>query len=398
VRFFISKEEGVQYTIYMLSITTRIIALLLAAVAGVAGVSGMTQGKVSVPAPESRVTQIVPPRTLTLHGWVPFWAKASGTKEVLAHAEAFSTVSPFSFEINPDGTLFDRFASDRELWAQLSASTTKSKIKVVPTIAWFGAEQIDATLSSSTARKAHIAMIVNAVKKNNYDGIDIDYEGKLLRTRDSYSLFIKELAGALSKEQKQLQCTVEARTPAEDRLWQLPRGMSHASDYSVLNKYCTTVRIMAYDQRDDDQTLVYENGDVFYRPVADNAWVEKTIKEAIYEIDRKKLVLGIPTYGNVYSAKKNGAHTTYTHIGALNYGDAVKRARQYKVTPLRNAAGELQFGYMKDNVQYYVTFTDAVAVKKKLLLAERFGLYGVAIFKIDGGMDQRIWTELAQFI
>lgn len=378
--------------------TTQIITLLLAAVVGIPGANLASQLNITTSLPESRVAQVVPLRTLTLHGWVPFWAKEGGVKEVQMHRESFTTISPFSFEVNPDGTLFDRFSGDRGLWGQLSTSTHGVRIKVVPTIAWFNPEQIDLTLGSSTLRKAHIAMILAAVKNEKYDGIDIDYEGKWLRTRDAYSLFIKELSIALAKEQKILQCTVEARTPAEDRLWQLPRGMSHASDYATLNKYCDSVRIMAYDQRDDDQTLVFENGDVFYRPVADNAWVEKTIKEAIYEIDRKKLVLGIPTYGNVYSAKKNGAHTTYTHVGALNYGDAVKRARQYNTTPLRNAAGELQFGYKKDNVQYFITFTDAVAVKKKLLLAERYGLYGVAIFKIDGGMDQRIWSEIRQYI
>lgn len=345
-----------------------------------------------------RVTPVAIGHTLTLHGWIPFWAKASGTAEVLSHREAFASVSPFSFEVNPDGSLFDRFERDRELWSRLNRGTSTPHLPVVPTIAWFAPEQIDMTLSSSTLRSAHIAMLVQAIKKSDYDGIDIDYEGKWLKTRDAYTLFIKELSAVMRKDHKVLQCTVEARTPTEDRLWQLPRGMSHASDYGVLNKYCDTVRIMAYDQRDDDQTLVYENGDVFYRPVADNVWVEKTIKEAIYEIDRKKLVLGIPTYGNIYSAKKGSAHTTYTHVGALNFTDAIKRAAQYHVSPVRNPAGELQFGYVKDGVQYYVTFTDAVAVKKKLLLAEKYGLYGVAIFKLDGGMDQRIWKEIARII
>ncbi len=65
---------------------------------------------------------------------------------------------------------------------------------------------------------------------------------------------------------------------------------------------------------------------------------------------------------------------------------------------MRNVAGELQFSYKKDGTVYYVTFTDAVAVKKKVLLAEKYGLNGIALFKIDGGMDQKIWTELGRKI
>ncbi len=374
-------------------ISMRIFSLLFAAVAALFPTQASMPTASSARSGEAQVGH-----TLLLEGWIPFWAKASGTKEALLHRELLSTVDPFSLEVNPDGTLFDRFASDGGLWGQFNASSSTHKVKVVPTIAWFDPERIDAILSSSTSRKAHITNIVAMVKSGHYDGVDIDYEGKWLRTRDAYSIFIRELASALAPIGASLRCTVEARTPAEDRSLQLPREMSHASDYKVLNEACAAVRIMAYDQRDDDQRLVYENGDVFYRPVADDVWVEKTIREALYEIDRKKLILGIPTYGNVYSAVKGKTHTIYTHVGAINYGDALRRALYYGAIPFRNAAGELQFGYVKDKVQYYVSFTDAVAVKKKLLLAEKYGLLGVSLFKIDGGMDKRIWTELKSFI
>lgn len=369
------------------------IKLLLTAFVALTGTSftpGKSEGVV-------QLQNIPMPKTLALHGWLPFWAKASGTKEMLDHVEYFTSISPFSLEVNEDGTLFNRFAGDATTSLLLTESKSRA-YKVVPTIAWFSAEQIDTILASSTTRAAHVANIVQTVNTNRYDGIDIDYEGKYLRTKDSYSSFIKELSVALHRNNKILQCTVEARTPAEDRYFNVPKEVAHASDYKVLNTYCDSVRIMAYDQRDDDKTLVYENGAVFYRPVADHTWVEKTIHEALYDINRRKLVVGIPTYGNVYKATVSGSKTYYSYVSAINYDNAMKRAEEYKTTPLRNIAGELQFSYKKDNAIYYVTFTDAVAIKKKLLLAEKYGLNGVALFKIDGGMDQKIWAELKRKI
>ncbi len=330
-------------------------------------------------------------KSITLHGWLPFWAKASGTVEMLNHEEYFSSISPFSMEVSQGGFLFNRFENDAVIKKIVERDR---KYKIIPTIAWFDADEIDETLSSSTQRAFHIGEITRVVNSKKYDGIDIDYEGKYLRTKDSYSLFIKELSGQLHKNKKLLYCTVESRTPSEDIYINTGRQISHATDYKVLDKYCDSVRIMAYDQRDADVSLVIENKGTFYRPVADPAWVEKAIKEAIYEIDRKKLVVGIPTYGNIYKKVVEGERIYYSYVSAINYNNAKARALENGVTPLRNKAGELEFSYSKDGITYYVSFSDAVSVKKKLLLAEKYGLSGVSIFKIDGGMDKDIWAEL----
>lgn len=329
---------------------------------------------------------------ITLHGWLPFWAKASGTIEMLNHKEYFSSISPFSMDVSQGGLIYNRFNND-SIFSKM-INDKERKYKIVPTIAWFNADEIDEVMSSSSLRKFHIGEISRIVRSQKYDGIDIDYEGKYMKTKSNYSTFIKELGYEMHKYNKLLYCTTEARTPDEDRFYGYKKYDSHTSDYKVLNRYCDSVRIMAYDQRDDDKKLVFENGNTFYRPVADYSWVEKTIKEAIYEISRNKIVIGIPTYGNVYRMHKDGKKYIYSYVSAMNYRNAMEKAKEFGVEPLRNKAGELEFSYKKDNYTYFVTFSDAVSVKKKLILAERYNLKGVSIFKIDGGMDPDIWPEI----
>src|SRR5690606_7338449 len=64
-------------------------------------------------------------------------------------------------------------------------------------------------------RPAHVKAIAELVEANGYDGIDIDYEMFPLETRESFALFVEELAAALHANGRLLAVTVHAKT--EDR-------------------------------------------------------------------------------------------------------------------------------------------------------------------------------------
>ena len=80
---------------------------------------------------------------------------------------------------------------------------------------WSDPDAIHAVLSDPKKRKEHIAMIVDEVQANDFDGIDIDYEGKYAKTRPHFSQFLKELYAAMGD--KWVQCTIESRTPLDSR-------------------------------------------------------------------------------------------------------------------------------------------------------------------------------------
>jgi spore germination protein YaaH len=195
---------------------------------------------------------------------------------------------------------------------------------------------------------------------------------------------------------------------------------TYANDYVALGKYCDRVQIMTYDQGRVDKRLAKDNTGP-YAPVSDPLWVEKVIKLAAQTISKKKLIIGIPTYGYEWTiTPTTGVDFTYDRLWAFNPQYAYNLATQFGLTPVRNTAGELSFTYVPQvastssmingvsvtsaavgpafaGLQPFnmVWWSDYISVAQKIAIAKKLGVRGVAIFKFDGGEDQKIWDVLA---
>jgi len=376
------------------------------------------------PSPAAAATWSAP---FEISGWIPYWRSATGTRETLAHLSTFKEVNPFGYTVQNDGSIWDAAEISVEPWTSLRAAAKAKNVRYVPTVMWSNADAMHNVLSNPKLRAKHIAMIVDEVKANDFDGIDIDYEGKYEKTGPYFTLFLKELYKAMGP--KWVQCTVESRTPLADRYYgQTPPADAgkYANDFKALNKYCDRVKFMTYDQQTIDQKREAEVAEP-YGPVADTIWVEKTIREAMKTIPKNKIVLGIATYGYEWNVTTyaNNEHM-YDLLWTFNPQYGWDLAKEYNITPGRNAGGELGFTYFpkggtlsvprpeaaqpfnlvasaasamttsnNTNMSYrMVTWEDSQAIADKVALAKRLGIRGVAIFKIDGGQDPKMWDVL----
>lgn len=334
-------------------------------------------------------------------GWLPFWKKAQGVAEVSQHLNRLTELSPFSYEVRPDGTLKDSFRIEGDIFMSAWLSALRATgIKIIPTVAWFDRNGLHKLLSNTKLRRQHEDIIANLVKTQNFDGIDIDYENKKSETKEYFSTFIYGLALRLHPLGKTLTCTIESRMPLEDRYAVVPSDTSVANDYLALNKYCDTVRVMTYDQTRIDLKLNALNNGVLYAPVADPAWVRKVLDQTVKEIKRSKIVLGIPTYGYEYEITGSGVNSNYELIRSRTYKQAIYLASSTGAIPQRNSAGELSFTYVATSSPFstsssslrFVSFSDAEAAKDKINLTYEYKIGGIAFFKFDGEADQKIWN------
>ena len=375
---------------------------------------------------------------LEFSGWLPYWRVASSTRDVMGHLNQLTEVNPFGYTVKKDGSLNDAAKVGSTEWQALFKAAKAQKVRVVPTVMWSDTDAIHAVLSDKTLRSQHVVAIVSMVTSNNFDGVDIDYEGKRASDRENYAAFLKELSSAFarSKANKWLMCTIEARTPPTDLYKTIPADLEYANDFKAINKYCDRVRLMAYDQQRADLVLNKANTKGLYAPVADTAWVRKVVLLAAKDIDRKKLVLGVATYGYIYQVMpySDGSGYTYDLLEAFNPKYGTDIAKEYGITPLRNAAGEMSFTYVPKNTPkplpnnatvsakapkgtasallaalgatalakekgtqapfYMLWWSDAKAIEAKVKLARELGIRGVALFKFDGGEDPGMWSVL----
>ncbi|MBX4199912.1 hypothetical protein KW790_00410 [Candidatus Parcubacteria bacterium] len=352
----------------------------------------------------SHATVITKP--FEVSGWIPYWRSATGTQEALGHLDAFTEIDPFVYTVKADGTLYDAGGMDTDPWTSFVRTAQSKNVRVIPTIMSGSGEHMDAILTSKTLRDAHIQAIVQMVYSHNFDGVDIDYEARSPSTSPYYSIFLRDLYKAIGN--KWVMCTIEARTP-KDSLARDPSIPNSNDDYKELNKYCDRVRIMTYDQRVVDKKLAAETSDP-YSPVADPKWVEKVMKLALQYFPKKKLMLGIATYGYEYEVTPLVEGYKYKLLWAFNPRYALDFANTSGVPVYRNAAGELSLIYRPgtDGIPPVANilvalhspsfrlmwWSDAQAIQDKVALAKKLGIRGVSIFKIDGGADPGMWNVL----
>lgn len=367
---------------------------------------------------------------------MPYWRTASSTADALTHINAFKEINPFGYSVKTDGTLADTAGLEivGGKWDELLAAARTKKIRVVPTLMWSDGNAIHRILSNGVTRRKLEDAIANLVKDKGYDGIDIDFEGKKAETKDYFSTFLKGLYQRMGT--KWVMCDIEPRTPVDSRYDSTPPkdATDYANDYVQINKYCDRVRIMAYDQGAIDVKLNKTALQAPYVPVADPQWVYKVVNLVLKNISKKKLVLGVATYGYEYSVTPfTGYGYSYDLQWAFNPKYATDLAAQYGATISRNRAGERSFVYIpnlfpnlpaqagspppgttptslsnNDTVPVTATtgsgqagpvfnilwWSDASAINDKIAIAKELGLRGIAIFKIDGGEDLGLWDLL----
>jgi spore germination protein YaaH len=353
--------------------------------------------------------------------WLPFWQAQNGASDVSVNLDKLQEVSPFSYEISSSGQLIDDLNIGNGSWDAWFSSARDLGVKIIPTVAWFDGGSMLKLMKNAKKRQAHEDMIAALVKSENFDGIDIDYEAKPAEIRPYFSLFIQGLAQRLHPMHKTLTCTVESRTPPSDGT--VVTSDQRANNYVVLNQYCDEVRVMAYDQGLIDRQLDTAKGSsTLYAPVADPLWVSKVLQQALQWIKPGKIMLGVPTYGYEYQVTWNSGVTTYERVRSFTYTQAMDRADEIGLAPVRNSAGELSLTFNSTTVvqvpasliwgvsstlpmalatvpvnatnTFYISFSDAQSALDKINLAKKLKLRGVIFFKADGMADPGIWDML----
>jgi len=329
----------------------------------------------------------ISPSISRVAAWLPTsWDAARARASWEANHAYIHELSPVWYQLarSGDGSIHTyEGARDAALVDEAHAQATL----VIPLVnnayddAGFDPAPVSAVIHDPTRRATHIAALVNETLAYNYDGIEIDYESlNGAADREAFSLFIEELAVALHVQGKLLAIAVHPKT-GEPGTWAGPQ----AQDWARLGAAVDRFRIMTYD---------YHWSGSSPGPIAPLWWMEDVLDFAISIVPPNKVYVGLNLYGHDWGGSTSSSVTWET---------AQRLAAEHHATPQwqtssgwRNAVAEPWFTYTDAAGQRHeVWYADGASIKARLGLVNRYGLGGVALWRL-GGEDPACWQAIAE--
>ncbi len=353
-----------------------------------------------------------PPRKI-LTGWIPYYSIKTSLPAAINNADLIKEVMPFWYTLKFNGKTSSTVVTDLYTpanpsipMAQTVGALRNAGFSLIPTITDGTDKGVLAGLLAKPASRTQIVQaITTMVVTNNFDGIDLDFEGFAFvdgnatwnKTAPLWTAFVKELSVALHAQKKILSVS----TPYVLDPSGTQKGY-YVYAWAAIASSIDRLRIMTYDYS------VAKVG-----PLGPITWTERTLQYAVSVMPASKVYIGIAGYGrdwvtsvsgvcpaNVASVIKGGAKAA-----TFVMRDAQTLAASYGVTPVFNEQfGEMTFSYQKVyngttasglatscTASRTAWYQDAKAFALRAALVDKYRLGGIAEWTL--GMEEPLALE-----
>ena len=210
-------------------------------------------------------------------------------------------VMPFWFSLKSPTVIRNEYITGNPSWpmADTVCLIRRAGLKVIPSMTdGTGKLELSNYLANPTTRATIVKTIVDLVLTNDFDGIDLDYEGFAFvdgnstwkTTAPRWVALVKELSVALRSHNKLLSISTPYVFDPRER----QKGYFVYAWADVASSI-DRLRIMTYDYS------VGKPG-----PIGPIAWVEKTVKYAVSIMSPSKVYIGLPGYGRDWITSVQG--------------------------------------------------------------------------------------------
>ncbi|HEX3646799.1 MAG TPA: glycosyl hydrolase family 18 protein [Pseudonocardiaceae bacterium] len=311
---------------------------------------------------------------------LPYWNLDHGTSATLAHRGDVDEASPWIYGLDARGDIVDQYPAGQH--AEVAGDIARLRdagLRLVPTLANvvdgdFAYQPVAGILHDSARTDAHVAAIVDLVDRDDYAGIDIDYEDLHAGDRQAFTDFLTKLSGVLHAHGKLLSVALFAK--ASDAGYD---QRNVAQDYAAIGRVADQVRLMGYD---------YHWASSPAGPIAPVTWINSVLTYARTQMPPDKIILGIPMYG-------------YDWVGdrgtSVTWQQAVQLAQRHHVPISYDRASQSPWFRYTDatGTVHEVWFENAASVTAKLAAARGIGAGGVYLW-LFGPEDTGMWPALRQ--
>ena len=295
--------------------------------------------------------------------WALWGDDAKPAASLSANLDRIDLFSPYWFTLRGDGSLGSR-ESGRDA---LTAKVQDQGHLVIPLI---NKTSDDTPLVDSGVRRKAVDNIYRLLVDNDYDGVNIDFEGMEPYTRAGVTAFMEELWAKLKPAGLLVTMAVPAKWSADDST----NDFAACFDYAALGRVVDYLVIMTYDQH---------AGWSGPGPVADINWVRDTVEYTLTVVPPAKVLLGLGGYGYDWSdgrcleVEAATAPAEAAQRGATLEWDATAKVPYYVY-------------YSAGGAKHEVWYENSYSVDHKIALVNEYGLGGVALWVL-GQEDARFW-------
>ena len=333
----------------------------------------------------------------------PVENQAIESSYLFTNKDLMKEVMPFWYSIKSPTVIRDDYVSGNPSWpiADTVCLMRRAGLQVIPTMTDGTAKLVlSEYLANPATRTTIVKTIVDLVMKNNFDGIDLDYEGFAFvdgnttwsKTAPRWVALVKELSVALHAQNKLLSVsTPYVYDPKEKQ-----KGY-FVYAWADIASSIDRLRIMTYDYS------VSRPG-----PMGPLSWTEKTIKYAISVMSPSKVYVGLPGYGRDWITSVNGKCPTSAPPGIkagakaatfkMNYA-AAKAVIDGAVPTFNEQYSEATYSYTQSyngltaagastacTVNRTVWYQNARSYADRMALVAKYRLGGAAMWTL--GMEE----------
>jgi spore germination protein YaaH len=299
-----------------------------------------------------------------ISGWVAWWDEEKAYDLIQNNPGKLSYVSPVWFMVGSDLRLTDIGSTDK---VKIIKDLKSVNLVVIPSLgSSLSGQDLSPLFNDQDKSRDLIENLTNKLITIGADGVDVDLEGIKLSDKDKFSLFLDQLKNQMKKNNLKMSVTIHAQTETNE--WEGVLGQ----DIKRIGEIADEVRIMTYDKHSAG------SGPGAISPIK---WMEEVALFNSTLIDKNKIVLGIPSYGYVWTkdgdAKGQQFDEFYDYLKGLNYEDSRDASSKELVVRTDDFTGWL---------------SDSFAMQSKIENLRAAGYNRFIIWHL-GGMDEKFFEK-----
>jgi spore germination protein YaaH len=291
--------------------------------------------------------------------------------------EPVHVVSPTWFEItDTGGTVSSTLDSDYLQWAksrgyQIWGLVTNS----------FDPDVTAAILTDDQVVLEIVDDLIGLATEHNLDGINVDFENFHSDYKNHFTRFVAELASRCRDEDLVLSVDVSMYSTSE--YW------SRCYDRAGLAAEADYIMLMAYDEHWKASPVAGS--------VASLPWVEAGLQRVLTEVPAEKLLLGVPFYTRLWEIDDSSGEEVVLNSWSYSMPRAEDIIADYNADIFFDENARQHVAeYRKDGLLYRMWLEDAVSMRERLNLIEKYNLAGLAAWR-RGLETPDIWDLIGEF-